>query len=85
MYSSDARLPISPATEKKRMQRLNLSPEKKKVEQDKKRLYMKRCHEAQSLEKKTADQDKKRLSKKRCREAESIQKRRPSRIGRGSI
>ncbi len=66
------------------MQWLNLSPEKKKVEQDKKRLYMKRCCEAESIEKKTAEQDKKRLYMKRCREAESIEKK-LSRIRRGSI
>ena len=58
-YSSDARLPISPATGKKQMQRLNLSPEKKKVEQDKKRLYMKICREAESIEQKTTEKDKK--------------------------
>jgi hypothetical protein len=41
------------------MQRLNLSPEKKKVEQDKKRLYMKICREAESIEQKTTEKDKK--------------------------
>ncbi len=33
------------------MQWLKLSPEKKKAEQDKKSLYMKRCHEAESTHK----------------------------------
>jgi hypothetical protein len=43
------------------------------ADQDKKRLYMKRCCEAQSIGKKTADQDKDRLSKKRCREAKNLE------------
>ncbi len=33
------------------MQQLKLSPEKKKAEQDKKSLYMKRCREAESTHK----------------------------------
>ncbi len=46
-YCSVARLPISPAAEKKKMQQLKLSPEKKKAEQNKKRLYVKKFHEAE--------------------------------------
>ncbi len=55
-------LPISPAAEKKQIQRLKLSPEKKKAEQDKKRFHMKKfCEAEESID--MAESRKKRVRK----------------------
>jgi hypothetical protein len=59
------------------MQRLKLSPEKKKAEQDKKRFYMKKfCEAEESIDKAASwkKKDKRRLYVKRCHEAESTHK-----------
>ncbi len=53
------------------MQRLKLSPEKKKAEQDKKSLYMKRCHEAESTHKAATQKNNDNASKKRKCQNES--------------
>ena len=53
------------------MQWLKLSPEKKKAEQDKKRLYMKRCREAESTHKAATWKNNNNASKKRKHQNES--------------
>jgi hypothetical protein len=53
------------------MQRLKLSPEKKKAEQDKIRFYMKRCREAESTHKAATRKNNYNASKKRKRQNES--------------
>jgi hypothetical protein len=53
------------------MQRLKLSPEKKKAEQDKKRLYMKRCREAESTHKAATRKNNNNASNKRKHQNES--------------
>ncbi len=53
------------------MQQLKLSPEKKKAEQDKKRLYMKRCCEAESIHKAATQKNNDNVSKTRKHQNES--------------
>ncbi len=53
------------------MQRLKLSPEKKKAEQDKKRLYIKRCREAESTHKAATQKNNNNASKKKKCQNES--------------
>ncbi len=48
------------------MQRLKLSPEKKKAEQDKKRLYMKRCCEVESTHKAARKNNDNASKKRKC-------------------
>ena len=53
------------------MQQFKLSPEKNKAENDKKKLYMKRCREAESTNKDATRKSNDKALKKRKRQTES--------------
>ncbi len=53
------------------MQQFKLSPEKNKAENDKKKLYMKRCPEAESTDNAATKKSNNKASKKRKRQTES--------------
>jgi hypothetical protein len=61
----------SNCTEIKRMQRSKLSPEQKKAEKDKNRLYKKKCRQDESAEKAATRKSNDKPSKKRKRQSKS--------------
>ncbi len=71
-FCSVARLPASPTAKKKQKQWLNMSPEKKKAQQDKVRLSKKTKHQAESLEETEQCKHNNNIIMKRCCEAESL-------------